>query len=148
MKIAFDNQLAHLMEAGADMFLMPSRYEPCGLNQIYSMKYGTIPVVRATGGLADTVTPVGDPSALGTGFVFTDYTPEAFLKAIHTALDAYANQDLWRRIMAPRHEPRTSPGRSRPGSTWSCIRVWCEILGERARGFSACPLPKPLPQPP
>ncbi len=99
VKIAFNNQLAHLMEAGADMFLMPSRYEPCGLNQIYSMKYGTIPVVRATGGLADTVTPVGDPKTLGTGFVFTDYTPEAFLKAIHTALDAYANKDLWPRIM-------------------------------------------------
>ncbi len=99
VKIAFDNQLAHLMEAGADMFLMPSRYEPCGLNQIYSMKYGTIPVVRATGGLADTVTPVGDPKIPGTGFVFTDYTPEAFLKAIYTALDAYADQDLWRRIM-------------------------------------------------
>ena len=99
VKIAFNNQLAHLMEAGADMFLMPSRYEPCGLNQIYSMKYGTIPVVRATGGLADTVTPVGDPKTLGTGFVFSDYTPEAFLKAIHTALDAYANKDLWQRIM-------------------------------------------------
>ncbi len=99
VKIAFDNKLAHLMEAGADMFLMPSRYEPCGLNQIYSMKYGTIPVVRATGGLADTVTPVGHPSAPGTGFVFADYTPEAFLKAIHTALDAYADKELWRRIM-------------------------------------------------
>lgn len=99
VKIAFDNQLAHIMEAGADMFLMPSRYEPCGLNQIYSMKYGTIPVVRATGGLADTVTPVGDPKTPGTGFVFTDYTPEAFLKTIHEALIAYANKDLWRRIM-------------------------------------------------
>lgn len=98
-KIAFDNKLAHLIEAGADMFLMPSRYEPCGLNQIYSMKYGTIPVVRATGGLADTVTPVGDPKIPGTGFVFSDYTPEAFLKAIHTALDAYSNKDLWKRIM-------------------------------------------------
>jgi starch synthase len=98
-KIAFNNQLAHLIEAGADMFLMPSRYEPCGLNQIYSMKYGTIPVVRATGGLADTVTSVGDPKTPGTGFVFSDYTPEAFLKAIHTALDAYANKDLWQRIM-------------------------------------------------
>jgi starch synthase len=81
------------------MFLMPSRYEPCGLNQIYSMKYGTIPVVRETGGLADTVTPVGDPKIPGTGFMFSDYTPEAFLKAIHTALDAYANKDLWNRIM-------------------------------------------------
>jgi starch synthase len=99
VNIAFDNKLAHLMEAGADMFLMPSRYEPCGLNQIYSMKYGTIPVVRETGGLADTVTPVGDPKTPGTGFVFSDYTPEAFLKAIHTALDAYANKDLWQRIM-------------------------------------------------
>jgi starch synthase len=99
VKIAFDNKLAHLIEAGADMFLMPSRYEPCGLNQIYSMKYGTIPVVRATGGLVDTVTPVGDPKTPGTGFLFSDYTPEAFLKAIHTALDAYANKDLWRRIM-------------------------------------------------
>jgi starch synthase len=99
VKVAFNNKLAHLMEAGADMLLMPSRYEPCGLNQIYSMKYGTIPVVRATGGLADTVTPVGHPSVPGTGFVFTDYSPEAFLKAIYTALEAYADKDLWRQIM-------------------------------------------------
>jgi starch synthase len=99
VKITFNNKLAHLIEAGADMFLMPSRYEPCGLNQIYSMKYGTIPVVRATGGLVDTVTPVGDPARPGTGFVFSDYTPEAFLKAIYRALDAYAHPDQWRRIM-------------------------------------------------
>jgi starch synthase len=99
VKVAFNNQLAHLIEAGADMFLMPSRYEPCGLNQIYSMKYGTIPVVRATGGLADTVTPVGHAAEPGTGFVFTDYTPEAFLKAIYTAMEAYADQDQWRQIM-------------------------------------------------
>jgi starch synthase len=99
VKIAFDNRLAHLMEAGADMFLMPSRYEPCGLNQIYSMKYGTVPIVRATGGLADTVAPVGHPTIPGTGFLFTDYTPEAFMKAIYTALAAFEDQDLWRRIM-------------------------------------------------
>lgn len=99
VKIAFDNKLAHLIEAGADMFLMPSRYEPCGLNQIYSMKYGTIPVVRATGGLADTVTQVGHPKIPGTGFLFSDYTPEAFAKAIHTALQAFENQGLWRQIM-------------------------------------------------
>jgi starch synthase len=99
VKVAFDNKLAHLMEAGADMFLMPSRFEPCGLNQIYSMKYGTIPIVRATGGLADTVTPVGSPTEPGTGFVFADYTPEAFLKAIHEALEAYKDQKLWTRIM-------------------------------------------------
>jgi starch synthase len=99
VKIAFNNKLAHLIEAGADMFLMPSRYEPCGLNQIYSMKYGTIPVVRATGGLVDTVTPVGDPKTPGTGFLFSDYTPEAFLKAIYSALDAYADKDQWRKLM-------------------------------------------------
>jgi starch synthase len=98
-KIAFNNQLAHLIEAGADMFLMPSRYEPCGLNQIYSMKYGTIPVVRATGGLVDTVTPVNPKTGQGTGFLFTDYTPEAFLKAIYAALAAYEKQKLWQKIM-------------------------------------------------
>ena len=99
MKIAFDNQLAHLIEAGADMFLMPSRYEPCGLNQIYSMKYGTIPVVRATGGLADTITPVNPKTGKGTGFLFEEYSPEAFLKAIHTALADFENQKLWPKIM-------------------------------------------------
>ncbi len=97
--VAFDNKLAHLMEAGADMFLMPSRFEPCGLNQIYSMKYGTIPIVRETGGLADTVTPVGNPKEPGTGFVFSDYTAEAFSKAIYEALGAYKDQKLWSRIM-------------------------------------------------
>ncbi|MCL4502660.1 MAG: glycogen synthase GlgA [Deltaproteobacteria bacterium] len=97
--VAFDNKLAHLMEAGADMFLMPSRFEPCGLNQIYSMKYGTIPIVRETGGLADTVTPVGNPKEPGTGFIFSDYTAEAFLKAIYQAVEAYKDQKLWSRIM-------------------------------------------------
>jgi len=97
--VAFDNKLAHLMEAGADMFLMPSRFEPCGLNQIYSMKYGTIPIVRETGGLADTVTPGATAKKPGTGFLFSDYTPEAFLKAVHTALNAYKDPKLWAKIM-------------------------------------------------
>jgi starch synthase len=99
VKIAFDNGLAHLIEAGADMFLMPSRFEPCGLNQIYSLKYGTIPVVRATGGLADTVIQVAPGTGKGTGFLFTDYDPEAFAKAVYTALDTFENKKLWRRIM-------------------------------------------------
>jgi len=99
VKIAFNNQLAHLIEAGADMFLMPSRYEPCGLNQIYSMKYGTIPVGRATGGLVDTITPVNPKTGKGTGFLFEEYSPEAFLKALHTALADYENQKLWPKIM-------------------------------------------------
>jgi starch synthase len=99
VKITFNNELAHLIEAGADMFLMPSRYEPCGLNQIYSMKYGTIPIVRATGGLADTVHPVGTPTGPGTGFTFEEYSADAFLKALHTALSSYEDKDLWRKIM-------------------------------------------------
>jgi starch synthase len=99
VKIAFNNSLAHLIEAGADMFLMPSRFEPCGLNQMYSLKYGTIPVVRATGGLADSVAPVDHKTGRGTGFLFTDYTPEAFLKALHTALAAFEDQKLWRKIV-------------------------------------------------
>jgi starch synthase len=99
VKIAFDNQLAHLIEAGADMFLMPSRYEPCGLNQMYSMKYGTVPVVRATGGLVDTITPVDPAQGTGTGFVFTEYSAEAFQKALNQAIDAYQDKKLWKKIM-------------------------------------------------
>ncbi|HUB02160.1 MAG TPA: glycogen synthase, partial [Terriglobales bacterium] len=79
IKLAFDNAIAHKIEAGADMFLMPSRYEPCGLNQIYSLKYGTVPIVRATGGLDDTIEPWDARSGKGTGFKFTDYTGEALL---------------------------------------------------------------------
>jgi len=87
-RIGFDEALAHLIEAGADLFLMPSRFEPCGLNQMYSMRYGTIPVVHAVGGLADTVTPK-------TGFVFTDYSPAALLEALSRALDCFGNQQRW-----------------------------------------------------
>ncbi|MDD3579607.1 MAG: glycogen synthase GlgA [Desulfobacca sp.] len=99
VKIAYDNTLAHLIEAGADLFLMPSRYEPCGLNQIYSMKYGTIPVVRATGGLVDTVEPVDLAKGTGTGFQFEEYSPEAFLAALQSAIKAYQNKSLWSKLM-------------------------------------------------
>ena len=99
VKIAFDNRLAHLIEAGSDMFLMPSRYEPCGLNQMYSMKYGTVPVVRATGGLVDTVTPVDKGQGTGTGFVFTEYSAEAFLDALNQGIEAYNDKKLWKKIM-------------------------------------------------
>ncbi len=87
----FDDPLAHRIEAGADFFLMPSRYEPCGLNQMMSMRYGTIPVVRETGGLADTVTPLGrgDRSS-GTGILFGPYTAAALLEAVGEALRLYA----------------------------------------------------------
>jgi starch synthase len=98
-KVAFDNAIAHKIEAGADMFLMPSRYEPCGLNQIYSLKYGTVPIVRATGGLDDTIEPWDARTGKGTGFKFTDYTGEALLMTIKQALLDYQDPSSWRILM-------------------------------------------------
>ncbi|MBI3788521.1 MAG: glycosyltransferase, partial [Ignavibacteriales bacterium] len=94
----FDNELAHLIEAGSDLFLMPSRYEPCGLNQMYSMRYGTIPVVRATGGLDDTVEDYAD-GGKGTGFKFEKYDAKEMLKAIHRALKIYQQPEEWKKLM-------------------------------------------------
>ncbi len=99
IKVAFDNAIAHKIEAGADMFLMPSRYEPCGLNQIYSLKYGTVPIVRATGGLDDTIEPWDARTGKGTGFKFTDYTGEALLTTIKQALLAYQDPSSWQTLM-------------------------------------------------
>jgi len=99
LKVAYDNAIAHKVEAGADMFLMPSKYEPCGLNQIYSLKYGTVPIVRATGGLDDTIEPWDARSGKGTGFKFTDYTGEALLLKIKHALQAYRDQTSWQVLM-------------------------------------------------
>ncbi len=96
--IAYDNRLAHLVEAGADIFLMPSRYEPCGLNQIYSLRYGTVPVVRATGGLDDTIEPFDLEHGTGTGFKFWEYSGSALLHAIHQALHHYSDEGVWKRI--------------------------------------------------
>jgi starch synthase len=98
VKIAYDNTLAHKIEAGADMFLMPSRYEPCGLNQIYSLRYGTVPVVRATGGLDDTIEPFDPVSGRGNGFKFSEYTGPALLAAVREALAAYADKRTWQRL--------------------------------------------------
>jgi starch synthase len=98
-KVAFDNAIAHKIEAGADMFLMPSRYEPCGLNQIYSLKYGTVPIVRATGGLDDTIEPWDARTGKGTGFKFADYTGEALLTTIKQALLDYQDPSSWRILM-------------------------------------------------
>jgi starch synthase len=96
-RFSFDNELAHKIEAGCDMFLMPSRYEPCGLNQLYSMRYGTIPIVRATGGLADTV--VDDSHENGTGFSFRRYSAPEMMHAIQRALEAYSNPAKWEALM-------------------------------------------------
>jgi starch synthase len=92
VRIGFDNPLAHRIEAGADIFLMPSRYEPCGLNQMYSLRYGTVPVVRATGGLNDTIDE-------DTGFKFTDYSGPALLEAVRAAVGAFRDPAPWRERM-------------------------------------------------
>jgi starch synthase len=99
VKVAYDNALAHKIEAGSDMFLMPSRYEPCGLNQIYSLKYGTVPVVRATGGLDDTIENWDPRTGKGTGFKFSEYTGEALLDTVKLALKAYQDREAWQRLM-------------------------------------------------
>jgi starch synthase len=98
VKIAYDNTLAHKVEAGADMFLMPSRYEPSGLNQMYSLKYGTVPIVRATGGLDDSIEPFDVEHGTGTGFKFKEYTGEALLFAVRQALHHYMDERIWKRI--------------------------------------------------
>jgi starch synthase len=99
VKVAYDNVIAHKIEAGADMFLMPSRYEPCGLNQIYSLKYGTVPIVRATGGLDDTIETWDARTGKGTGFKFTEYVGEALLLTIRQALQAFRDRTSWQVLM-------------------------------------------------
>jgi starch synthase len=98
LRLAFDNRLAHEIEAGCDLFLMPSKFEPCGLNQLYSLRYGTIPIVRKTGGLADTVIP--HDGEKGTGFIFSKYVADEMVAAINQALKVYSNPSAWKSLMA------------------------------------------------
>jgi starch synthase len=100
VRIGFDEELAHLIEAGSDMFLMPSRFEPCGLNQMYSMRYGTVPIVHAVGGLADTVRDYAPRKPTSTGFVFADYTPAALMNALNRALTLFKDPKKWRALQA------------------------------------------------
>jgi starch synthase len=99
VRIAYDDVLAHKIEAGSDMFLMPSKYEPAGLNQIYSLKYGTVPIVRATGGLDETIESWDGRSGRGTGFKFTEYNGEALLAKLKEALAVFHDKDAWRKLM-------------------------------------------------
>lgn len=99
VRIGFDNVLAHKIEAGTDLFLMPSRYEPCGMNQMFSMHYGTIPLVRATGGLDDTVEPFEPSTGRGTGFKFWDATGSALLDTLRWALTNFRNRPAWAKLM-------------------------------------------------
>ena len=102
--IGYNNELSHLIEAGADMFLMPSRYEPCGLNQIYSLKYGTVPIVRKTGGLADTVKDWDEQNHFGfkdgNGFSFYDYSGYALYKSVERAVNTFKQPKIWKKIQA------------------------------------------------
>jgi len=96
VRFAFDNALAHRIEAGCDMFLMPSKFEPCGLNQLYSLRYGTVPIVRAVGGLADTVAPYDGDS--GTGFRFSGYASADMMDSVRRALDVYRDAGRWKTL--------------------------------------------------
>ena len=95
-----DDPLAHRIEAGSDIFLMPSLFEPCGLNQMYSLRYGTVPIVHRTGGLADTVKPWNPTTGRGTGFLFEHFTSSGLMWAFDAALGTWAKPDHWRRLQA------------------------------------------------
>jgi starch synthase len=99
IRITYDDRLAHKIEAGSDLFLMPSKYEPCGLNQIYSLKYGTIPVVRATGGLDDTIVNYSPTTRKGNGFKFTRYDAKEFLDQIRVAMGFYSQPEHWKQLL-------------------------------------------------
>jgi starch synthase len=122
--VGFNEELAHLIEGGSDLFFMPSRFEPCGLNQMYSLRYGTVPVVRATGGLDDTVSDVDEQTGEGTGFTFGAYTVEAMMGALQRALAWYARPAAWRRIQLA--------GMAQDNSWEASAREYVEVYG-RAR---------------
>ena len=100
VKVDMNPALMHKVAAGADMVLIPSRYEPCGLNQLYSFRYGSVPVVRSTGGLRETVKPFNAKTLKGNGFVFREYTSGALVEAVERALHCYRTPKLWKRVMA------------------------------------------------
>jgi starch synthase len=130
VKIAYDNALAHKIEAGSDMFLMPSRYEPSGLNQMYSLKYGTVPIVRATGGLDDTIEQWDPRTGKGTGFKFSEYSGEELLLTIKQAVQAFRDQSSWQVLMRN--------GMSKDFSWSSSAKEYVRVY-ERARQVRAVP---------
>ena len=132
-RIGFDEGLAHLVEGGADIFLMPSRFEPCGLNQMYSLRYGTVPVVRAVGGLADTVTDYDPRSKRSTGFVFEPYTSASLLEALERAIAVYGQPERWRALQAAGMAQDHSWDRS----AREYVKIYERVLRARARGRRA-----------
>jgi starch synthase len=140
VKIAYDNALAHQVEAGADMFLMPSRYEPCGLNQIYSLKYGTVPIVRATGGLDDTIESYDVQHGTGTGFKFVEYSGAAMIRSIRQALHLFMDERIWRRIQLN----GMAKDFSWKGSAVEYVKVYA--AARAARGLPTLPEAVPAPR--
>ncbi|MCK4574718.1 MAG: glycogen synthase GlgA, partial [candidate division Zixibacteria bacterium] len=122
--LAFDDSLAHWIEAAADMFLMPSHYEPCGLNQMYSLKYGTVPLVREVGGLADTVDDYNPRTGEGTGFVFSEYTSQALREAIERAVSLYPRRRPWTKIMKAGMRQDFSWDKA----AWKYLRLFEELI--------------------
>jgi starch synthase len=137
VRIGFDERLAHLIEGGADMFLMPSRYEPCGLNQMYSLRYGTVPIVRATGGLVDSVVPWDAATRRGTGFLFADYSGAAMLGALAEAVGVFADQTQWERLQRNGMKVDFSWDRSAREYVKVYKRVIAAKRGRRPKGASA-----------
>jgi starch synthase len=124
VEIGFDEPLAHLIEAGTDLFLMPSRFEPCGLNQMYSQRYGTLPIVRAVGGLADTIADGED------GFSFRPDTPAALIGTIRRALETFGDRPKWRAMQATAMARDHSWDRS----AQEYVRMYKSLVGQRAEG--------------
>ena len=130
--IGFDERLAHLIEAGADLFLMPSRFEPCGLNQMYSLRYGTVPIVRATGGLRDTVEDFDPATGRGTGFVFADYSPGAMVSAVRRALATFGGPQ-WPQIQ----KAGMQQDHSWDASAREYVKVYRELIGRAGVAIGA-----------
>ncbi|QNI34118.1 glycogen synthase GlgA [Alloacidobacterium dinghuense] len=128
VRITYDETLAHKIHAGSDIYLMPSRYEPCGLNQIYSLKYGSVPVVRATGGLDDTIEEWNPEAKTGTGFKFHGYYADDYLRAVQRALAVFADKDAWQTLM--RNGMLQDYSWIKPGEAY--VKVYEEVARRRS----------------
>lgn len=130
LRTGFDDPLAHRIMAGADIFLIPSRYEPCGLTQMYALKYGTLPVVRATGGLQDTIDTFERETGRGNGFTFSNYAPDAFFEAILQALSLFGERDHWTALQSNGMAADFSWARSAE----AYLRLYADLLGKPETG--------------
>jgi starch synthase len=125
--IGYNNEIAHWIEAGSDFFIMPSIYEPCGLNQMYSLKYGTLPIVRATGGLDDTVQQYSEADGAGTGFKFWDASPEAIFYSVGWAVSTYFDR--------PHHMQRMIQSAMAQDYSWEKSAAEYVAMYERALAY-------------